>query len=92
LPILNALILSHYRYLLFMGEKAWFTDEGGRNKTNFRKEMTFCDPEDTSRNIFCSWHGKINISYPIRIHFSWPITAEQRKIKVVYIGPKITKE
>ena len=37
----------------FVGEKAWFTDESKKNKDNFRKEMTFPDPEDTSQKIFC---------------------------------------
>jgi hypothetical protein len=74
----------------FIGEKAWFTSESETNKQNFRREMTFSDPVDTSEKIFCHWHGKIKI-FQIRIHFQWPRPMGQSKIKVVYIGPKITK-
>jgi len=74
----------------FTGNKAWFTDESLRNKNNFRQAMTFSDPDDTSKKIFCPWHGKIKTPQ-IRIHFQWPRPAGQNKIKVVYIGPKITK-
>jgi len=74
----------------FTGEKAWFTGESETNKRNFRREMTFSDPVDTSEKIFCHWHGKIKTPQ-IRIHFQWPRPIGQSKIKVVYIGPKITK-
>ncbi|MBD2540985.1 hypothetical protein H6G60_19525 [Coleofasciculus sp. FACHB-SPT36] len=74
----------------FTGDKAWFTDESPTNKNNFRQEMTFSDPDDMSNKIFCPWHGKIKTPQ-IRIHFQWPRPAGQNKIKVVYIGPKITK-
>lgn len=75
----------------FVGEKAWFTDESTANKTNFRQKMTFSDPEDTKKQIFCTWHGKIKTPQ-IRIHFEWPRPKGQNNIKVVYIGPKITKD
>ena len=74
----------------FVGEKAWFTDESPTKKTKFRQEMTFTDPENTKRQIFCTWHGKIKTPQ-IRIHFEWPRPKGQNNIKVVYIGPKITK-
>jgi hypothetical protein len=74
----------------FTGEKAWFTGESETNKQNFRREMTFSDPADMSEKIFCHWHGKIKTPQ-IRIHFQWPRPTGQSKIKVVYIGPKITK-
>lgn len=74
----------------FVGTKAWFTDESARNKDKFGQEMTFSDPEDASKKIFCSWHGKIKTPQT-RIHFQWPRPTGQNKIKVVYIGPKITK-
>jgi hypothetical protein len=74
----------------FVGEKASFTDESEDNKRTFKAEMTFRDPADTSRKLFCPWHGKVKIGQ-YRIHFEWPIPKGQRKIKVAYIGPKITK-
>ena len=74
----------------FVGEKAWFSDESETNKNNFKKELTFPDPEDRQKRLFCPWHGKIKTPQ-IRIHFEWPRPKKQVKIKVVYIGPKITK-
>jgi hypothetical protein len=75
----------------FSGEKAWFTDESEGNKTNFKTEMTFKDPRNDAKNIFCPWHGKIKTPQT-RIHFEWPRPAKQREIKVLYLGPKITKK
>lgn len=75
----------------FVGKEAWFTDESASNKNKFRQQMTFCDPDDPATKIFCPWHGKIKTPQ-IRIHFQWPRPAGQRQIKIVYIGPKITKE
>lgn len=74
----------------FQGEKAWFTDESDKNKQKFENEMTFSDPEDNRKKIFCPWHGKIKTPQT-RIHFEWPIPVGQKNVKVVYIGPKITK-
>ena len=73
----------------FVGEKAWFTDESANNKTKFKEQLTFHDPEDETKDIFCPWHGKIKTPQ-IRIHFQWTRPAGQNEIKVVYIGPKIT--
>lgn len=73
------------------GEKAWFSDESDTNKRRFRKEMIFSDPSCASRPLFCSWHGKIK-SPQFRIHFEWPVPVGQRQLKVLYIGPKITKD
>ncbi len=55
-----------------------------------KKDMTFTDPEDAQKGLFCSWHGKIKTPQ-IRIHFEWLRPKGQRSIKVAYIGPKITK-
>ena len=74
----------------FVGEKASFTDESRANKRDFENDMTFPDPTGGSTSLFCSWHGKIKIGQ-YRIHFEWPRPRGQRQIKVVYIGPKITK-
>jgi hypothetical protein len=75
----------------FVGQKAWFTDESTDNKISYKKDMTFSDPSDASKRIFCPFHGKIK-SQQIRIHFEWPRPKNQREIKIVYIGPKITKK
>jgi hypothetical protein len=75
----------------FTGDKAWFTDESDQNKRKFRNEMTFSDPENGTRQLFCPWHGKIK-SPQYRIHFDWPAAPEANHIKVLYIGPKITKD
>jgi len=75
----------------FVGTKAWFTDESNTNKDKFRTEMTFPDPVNVEDKIFCPWHGKIK-NPQIRIHFQWPRPEGQKEIKVVYIGPKITKK
>jgi hypothetical protein len=74
----------------FTGDKAWFTDESEQNKRTFRNEMTFSDPDNGTRRIFCPWHGKIK-SPQYRIHFDWPAAPQSKHIKVVYIGPKIAK-
>jgi hypothetical protein len=74
----------------FVGEKAWFTDESDRNKHDFESEMTFQDPTNADRRIFCPWHGKIKAPQ-FRIHFEWPVPVGQDRLKIVYIGPKITK-
>ncbi|CCK78584.1 hypothetical protein [Desulfobacula toluolica] len=75
----------------FVGEKAWFTDESSKNKRNFKESLTFKDPSSLDKTIFCPWHGKIKVNQ-IRIHFQWPRPANQTNIKVVYVGPKLTKE
>ena len=75
----------------FVGDKAWFTDESPTNKNQYQKELKFPDPEAPENQLFCSWHGKIKTPQ-FRIHFEWSRPPGQKKIKVVYIGPKITKQ
>ncbi|MBF0583592.1 MAG: hypothetical protein HQL80_05065 [Magnetococcales bacterium] len=76
----------------FNGENAKFTDESPTNQRDFKKEMIFFDPTDPSQHLFCSWHGKVNHAVtPLRIHFQWPRPPGEQHIKVVYIGPKITR-
>ncbi len=75
----------------FEGEKARFTDESDSNKLKYKDKMTFSDPSNTANKIFCPWHGKIKTPQ-IRIHFEWPRPPGQNKIKIVYIGEKITKK
>lgn len=73
----------------FVGDKAWFSDESDPNKRRFENELTFRDPAGDGI-LFCPWHGKVKFGQ-FRIHFEWPRPLNQGVIKVVYIGPKITK-
>jgi hypothetical protein len=76
----------------FVGHRPLFTDESDANKRDFENELTFPNPSDaTLRPLVCPWHGKIKFGSQYRIHFEWPRPRGQRGIKVVYIGPKITK-
>ncbi len=75
----------------FVGNKAWFTDESDENKRLFGNDMTFPDPMDESRTVQCFWHGKIKTPQ-FRIHFEWPLQAGSEKLKILYIGPKISKK
>jgi len=72
------------------GDKAWFTDESETNKIEFKSELTFTNA-DTRERYFCTWHGKVKLNQ-FRIHFQWPRPSGQRHIKVMYIGPKITRK
>ena len=76
----------------FTGERAWFSDSSLTEKRDgdFRTEMTFPHPALSGKLLFCPWHGKVNYHPPIRIHFSWPVTAVD-PLYVVYVGPKITR-
>lgn len=74
----------------FEGDNAWFSDSSQTEKHEFRSQMTFKNPKTGEMNT-CFWHGKITTRYdPVRIHFSWPITAAD-PLYVAYIGPKISK-
>jgi hypothetical protein len=74
----------------FVGKNAPFSDESDTNKRAFRSDLTFRDPADPSKRIECTWHGKVS-QEQFRVHFEWPRPKGQRIIKVVYIGPKLTK-
>lgn len=75
----------------FMGDSAWFSDSSDTEKSKFKKELTFPHPEMKGETIFCPMHGKVRGSQvTIRIHFSWPIRADE-PLYVVYVGPKLTK-
>ena len=73
------------------GGKALFSDESETNKRRFEQELTFKDPSDSSKSVFCPWHGKISHK-TFRIHFEWPVPPGQTQLKVVYIGRKITRQ
>ena len=74
----------------FKGDAPYFTDESTQNKNNFRQQMTFDDPSDAGRTVFCPWHGKVNSPSnfpPIRIHFKWPIS-KKGDLYVPYVGKR----
>ena len=73
----------------FTGSNAWFSDSSATEKREFRRELTFPDPEVPGQTIFCPWHGKVRTEL-IRVHFSWPEPAG-RPLYIAYVGPKITK-
>lgn len=74
----------------FTGERALFTGESSSNKREFNDALTFPDPDDDTREIFAPWHGKISHLF-FRLHFEWPVPAGQPTLKILYLGPKITK-
>ncbi len=77
--------------LHFTGDKAWFSDSSDSEKREFKKELTFQHPKISDETLFCTWHGKVRThQMPIRIHFSWPIRAEE-PLYMVHVGDKLTK-
>lgn len=78
------------RNMHFVGESTWFSSESKSNKSDFEQDLKFPDPSNPGKKISCPWHAKIQTPQ-FRIHFEWPRPAGQCEIKVVYIGPKITK-
>jgi hypothetical protein len=74
----------------FTGDRAPFSGESASNQRDFRDQMTFADPEVEGAYVFAHWHGKISHRF-FRMHFEWPVPGDRRKLKVLYIGPKITK-
>jgi len=83
-PIAQDIIRTH-----FGGDRALFSGESASNQRDFANELTFSDSEGGA-DIFAHWHGKISHRH-YRIHFEWPVPAEAARLKVVYIGPKLTK-
>lgn len=76
----------------FSGNNAPFSDSSDTEKRHFRDELTFPHPSDSQESLFCPWHGKVNYpSFPLRIHFSWPIRSSEQ-VYIVYTGPKITRQ
>ncbi|MNU83749.1 hypothetical protein D3C71_734560 [compost metagenome] len=74
----------------FTGARALFSGESPSNQDQFRADMTFVDPENEDRKIFAHWHGKISRRF-FRMHFEWPIAGHDTRIKILYVGPKITR-
>ena len=73
----------------FTGEKAWFSDSSDDEKSKFKSGLTFPHPTNSGEWFSCTWHGKVK-SPQLRIHFSWPVRANE-PLYIVYVGPKITK-
>jgi hypothetical protein len=71
------------------GRGALFTDSSSPEKDEFKMKMTFKNPNNADETLFCPWHGKVQTPQ-LRVHFSWPIQADQ-PLYVVYVGPKLTK-
>ena len=71
------------------GYNALFSDSSDSEKNKFRMALTFPNPNDPEKELFCTWHGKER-SKNFRVHFSWPIECG-KPVYVVYAGPKITK-
>jgi hypothetical protein len=74
----------------FVGDRALFTGESETNQRRFSQELTFPDI-DSDGTLFAHWHGKISHRV-YRLHFEWPVPPGQSELKVVYLGPKITKD
>lgn len=73
----------------FAGDRALFSPESPTNRRDHKADLTFADPEGGPA-IFAQWHGKISHRV-YRLHFEWPVPAAATKLKVLYIGPKLTK-
>lgn len=74
----------------FVGDRALYSGESVANQRKYQRELTFVDPVDPKQSIFAHWHGKISHRF-FRMHFEWPVPADASKLKIVYLGPKITK-
>lgn len=74
----------------FTGDRALFSGESVTNKRDFLADLTFDDPENPGQTIFAHWHGKISHRF-FRIHFEWPVPNGASRLKVLYLGPKLTK-
>ncbi len=73
----------------FQGDRALFSPESVTNQRDHRSEMTFPDPAGGGA-IFAHWHGKISHRV-FRLHFEWPVQVATEQLKVLYLGPKLTK-
>jgi len=68
-----------------------FTGESVTNQRIYKQSLTFPDPENPDKMLFAHWHGKIRHRF-FRLHFEWPMPREARRLKIVYVGPKLTSE
>lgn len=84
-PVARQIIRDH-----FVGDNADFSGESATNRRKYKSEMEFSDPATPDQNIFAHWHGKISHRF-FRLHFEWPVHANADRLKVLYLGPKLTK-
>lgn len=82
----NSEPVTEWLRLNIMAASADFSSE----EPNNRKVFTFKDP-DTGEDLYCPWHGKVHNPLQYRIHYQWPMPQGQKRLKIVYIGQKITK-
>lgn len=75
--------------LHFHGDRAAFSDESESNKKHFKRDLIFKDADGS--DIFAPWHGKVNTP-KLRVHYEWPRPLRQKKIKILYVGDKLTKK
>lgn len=76
----------------FEGDRAWFVPSSDTEQSKFEEILKFPHPDRKDEKLFCHWHGRVNSPHvPIRIHFSWPIRADE-PLYVVYVGPKLTMD
>lgn len=80
---------KHIYQQYFVGRHALFSDSSSDEKRDFRRSLTFRDPDRPAITRFCPWHGKER-HLTLRLHFSWPLRHNE-KVHVVYAGPKLTK-
>lgn len=73
------------------GAEPLFSAKSQSNQLTFKDELTFPDPEARGRTIFAHWHGKIRHRV-FRMHFEWPVPGASTQMKVLYLGPKLTKD
>lgn len=78
-------IITNY----FTGERALFSPESQSNRADFAGDLTFPDPGGGPA-ILAHWHGKISHRF-YRLHFEWPVPPGATELKVLYVGPKLTK-
>jgi hypothetical protein len=74
----------------FTGDRAAFSGESATNRRKFKEQLSFPDPVAPGERLLAHWHGKISHRF-FRLHFEWPVPAAADRLKVVYLGPKITK-
>jgi hypothetical protein len=72
------------------GAEPLFSGESTTNQRDFQADLTFPDPEDPAKKVLAHWHGKIKHRF-FRVHFVWPVPREAKRLKIVYLGPKLTK-
>lgn len=75
----------------FHGDNALFSNSSPTERKKFERKLTFPHPTDSSKTLFCPWHGKVG-AQSMRFHFSWPVLRDEPRLCVVYVGPKITKK